>query len=129
MQEDVGGDVVGEVADDVELVAEFGEVAGEDVGFEDLYVGVVAEAEAEFGGEGAVELDGDEASGAGGEDFGDGAVAGTDLDDRALGEVAEGVGDAVAGGVVDEEVLSEFGSARLAHGSRVNSGAGSNLKR
>ena len=40
---------------------------------------------------------------AGGEDLGDGTVAGTDLDDGAGGEVAEGAGDAMAGVVVYEE--------------------------
>ena len=43
------------------------------------------------------------------EDVGDGAVAGADLDDGAFADVAESVCDGVAGVVVDEKVLSEFG--------------------
>ena len=125
-EQDVGGDVVGEVADDVEAVRlglgafafEFeqcGEVGFEDVGLVDADVGMIAEAEGEFGGEGGVELDSDETVGAGGEDLGEGAVAGADLDDGAGGEVAEGVDYGVAGAVVDEKVLAEFGFGVVGH--------------
>lgn len=118
VEEDVGGDVVGEVADDVEvfrLGSEGAEVGLEDVGLVDGDVGLVAEAEGELAGECRVELDGDEAVGAGGEDLGDGAVAGADLDDGAVGEVAEGVDDGVAGAVIGEEVLAEFGFGFARH--------------
>ena len=70
---------------------------------------VVAELEGELFGEGWVELDAVKMRGACGEDGGDGAVAGTDLDDGAVVDVAECVGDAVAGGLVGEEVLAELG--------------------
>ena len=69
---------------------------------------LVAEAEGQLGGERAVELAGDEAFGAAGEDLGEGAVAGADLDDGALADVAECVYDGVAGCVVDEKILSEL---------------------
>ena len=119
-EEDFGGDVVGKVSDDVGGFAgrdESGEVGCEDVGVEDLDVEVGAEFEAEFGGEGGVELDGDEAAAARGEDGGDGAVAGADLDYGAGGDVAEGIGDCVAGAVVGEEVLAEGGLS--GHGGSV----------
>ena len=88
---------------------EFCEVELEDVGVVDGDARIVAEFEAELFGEGRVELDAVKMRGACGEDRGDGAVAGTDLDDGASGDVAECVGDAVAGGFVGEEVLAELG--------------------
>ena len=69
-------------------------------------VGVVAKAEGEFAGEGGVELDAVKAAAAGGEEVGDGSVAGADLYDGAVGDVAEGFGDAAAGGFVGEKVLT-----------------------
>ncbi len=74
-----------------------------------LNVGIVAEAEAKFGGEGGVELDGDEAAAARGEERCDSSVAGADFEDGAGGDVAERVDDGLAGAVVGEEVLAEFG--------------------
>ena len=91
------------------LSYEFCEVELEDVGVVDGDARIVAEFEAELFGEGRVELDAVKMRGACGEDRGDGAVAGADLDDGARGDVAECVGDAVAGGFVDEEVLAELG--------------------
>lgn len=67
------------------------------------------EAFAELGGEFSVELDCDEAVGAGGEQRRDGGFAGADFDDGAVGEIAQCVDDGAAGGGADEEVLSEFG--------------------
>lgn len=87
-------------------MGEGGEVCGEDVSFKDLYVGVIAEFESELWGESAVQFNGDESFGAGGEDFCDGTVAGADFDDGAGGEVAESVGDGVTGLIVYEEVLA-----------------------
>ncbi len=75
----------------------------------DRDVGVVAEAEPQFAGEGGVELDAMEAGAAGGEVRGDGAVAGADFDDGAGADVAEGFSDAEGGCLVDEEVLAELG--------------------
>ncbi len=45
----------------------------------------------------------------GGEKSGDGAVARADFYDGAGGGVAEGFGDAAAGGLIDEKVLTELG--------------------
>ena len=90
-----GRDVVGQVADDVDGLASFCErakVGLENVGFDDLDVGVFAEAEGQFGGERVVELDGNETLRAGSQNFGDGAVAGTDFDDGAITQVAERIG-------------------------------------
>lgn len=118
MQQDVRRNVVGQVANDVGGFAGLqigAEVSVEDVGFDDLYVGVVAIVEGEFGGEGAVEFDADQALGAFGEDAGNGAVAWADFNHSAVGDVAQGVGDAMARGVIGEEVLSEFGLAGLGH--------------
>ena len=69
-------------------------------------MGLLAEAELEFGCEGAVKFQGDEAPGAGGQDVGDGAVAGADFDNGAAGEVAEGIGDTALGVCIDEKVLA-----------------------
>ncbi len=109
VEEDAGGDVVRKVADDVGGFVwgdVGGEVDGEDVGFNDLDGRGVAEAEAEFGGEVGVELDEEEAAAAGGEEVGDGSVAGANLDDGSVGGVSEGFGDIFLGAVVDEEVLA-----------------------
>jgi hypothetical protein len=72
-------------------------------------VGIVAKAEGEFAGERGVELNAVQASAAWGKQTRDGSVAGTDLDDRAVGDIAERVGDADAGILVNEEILAEFG--------------------
>jgi hypothetical protein len=74
-------------------------------------VRLIAELEAKFCGEGAVDLDTDEAATSRGENRSDGSVAGANLDDGVVAGIAEGVGDGEAGSVVDEEVLAEFGSA------------------
>ncbi len=109
-EEDLRGDVVGEIAEDEQGLAGGGggggEVEGEDVLLED---GEEAgwEPGAEMGGEAGVELDGEDVGGAGDEGRGDGAGAGTDFDDGAGGEVAERGGDALNGLRVVEEVLSE----------------------
>ena len=71
-------------------------------------VRVVAEAEGEFAREGRVELDAVEMGAARCEQGGDGAVAGADLDDGALAEIAQRAGDTKRGGFVDEEVLAEL---------------------
>ena len=42
-------------------------------------------------------------------------MTGADLDDGALAEVAERVGDTVPGGIVDEEVLSQLRLAYFMH--------------
>ena len=82
------------------------EVGLKDVGFDDLDIGVVAEAETQFGYESAIELYGDEALGTFGEDGCDGSMAGADLDDGAGGNIAEGICDAIAGCIVGKEVLA-----------------------
>ena len=84
----------------------------------DFDVGLVAKAKAELGGESWVELDEDEAAGAGSEQVGDGAVAGADLEDGAGGDVAEAGGYVVAGDVVGQEILAELGLASLGHTGR-----------
>ena len=76
---------------------------------------MVAEAEGQLGGERAVEFAGDEPFGAAGEDFSECAVAGTDLDDGALADIAESVYDGVAGCVVDQKILSELRLMRHGH--------------
>ena len=81
----------------------------ENVGVVDGDAWVVAEFEGEFFGERGVELDAVKVRGACGENTGDGAVAGADLDYSASRDVAECVGDALAGGFVGEEVLAELG--------------------
>ena len=121
-EEDGRGDVVGQVAEDEEGLAgsggSGGEVEGEDVlvDYGDVLCGELG---AEVGGEGGVEFDGDEAVGAGGESVGDGSGTRTDFDGGAGGEIAEGVGDALDGGGVVEEVLSEFGFGGHGVGSGV----------
>jgi len=121
-EEDGRGDVVGQVAEDEEGLAgsggSGGEVEGEDVlvDYGDVLCGELG---AEVGGEGGVEFDGDEAMGAGGESVGDGSGTRTDFDGGAGGEIAEGVGDALDGGGVVEEVLSEFGFGGHGVGSGV----------
>lgn len=111
MEQDVRGEVVGQVADDEELfgwLRQGGEVYVEDVALDDFDVGLRGEAFAEARGEFAVEFDGDEAAGAGGEQVRDGGFAGADFDDGAVSEVAEGIDNGVAGRGTDEEVLAEF---------------------
>lgn len=89
-------------------LCEGGEVDVEDVALDDFDIGPGGEAFAEARGEFAVEFDGDEAACAGREQVRNGGFAGADFDDGALGEVAEGIGDGVAGRGADEEVLAEF---------------------
>ena len=111
MEQDVRGDVVRQVADNIEgftLRSQRSQVGREDVGFEDFDSGVFAEAEAQFGGKGAIEFDRDQALGARREDVGDGAVAGTDLDDSTLREVAQRVGDPVARVLIDKKILTKL---------------------
>lgn len=118
LQQDIGSDVVGEVSDDVGGFSwwdESAEVGFQDVDFDDLDIWLVAEAEGEFGGEGAIQFEGDEPFAAAGEYLGDGSVAGANFDDGTLGHVAEGVHNGVAGGVVDKEVLTEFGLVYHGH--------------
>jgi hypothetical protein len=87
---------------------EGGEVDVEDVALDDFDIGVRGEALAETRGELAIEFDGDEAAGAGREQVRDGGFAGADFDDGAVGEVAEGIDNGVAGRGTDEEVLAKF---------------------
>jgi hypothetical protein len=56
-----------------------------------------------------VQFHGHEMRGAGGQRRGDCPAAGTDLDDRALPDVADRVRDAFDGARIDEEVLAELG--------------------
>lgn len=119
--EDGRGDVVGQVADDEELLAGFegdgAKVNGENVLAVQLEVWEAAlggEAVFEVGGEDGVDFNGDEASGACGEELRNGATAGADFDDGAGGDVAEGRDYALDGLLVAEEVLAEFGF--LGHG-------------
>jgi len=91
-EEDLRGDVVGEIAEDKQGLAGGcgggGKVEGEDVLLED---GEAAgwEPGAEMGGEAGVKLDGEDVGGAGHEGASDGSGAGADFDDGAVGEVAE----------------------------------------
>lgn len=111
LQKDVRGDVVGKISDDVcrfALGDEIAKVGLEDVGFDDAYVWLVAEAEGEFGCQGAVEFEGDQGAAATGEDLGDRPVTRTDFDYRALADISERIGDGVASCVIHKKVLSEF---------------------
>ena len=112
MQQDLRGDVVRKIANDVErgcvgcwvgrrLGEQGAEVSLEDVALVNGNVWVIAEPEPEFAGEGRIELDGVKAGAATGEVRGDRAVAGSDLDDGAGAQVAEGTGDAQRGGLVN----------------------------
>src|SRR6185437_11740624 len=100
--QDVGRDVVRKIAYDVGCLA-FGDkraqVRFEHVGLDDLDLRLVAEAEGQLGGEGAVEFERDEPAAAGGEYFGDGSVAGANLDDGPFANIAKCVCDGVAGAV------------------------------
>lgn len=112
VQQDVRGEVVGQVADDEQLFVRPGErreIDIEDVAFDDFDIALRCEAVAEAWGQVAVEFDGDEAFGVRGEQFGDGGFAGADFDDGAAGDVAEGIDNALASRGADEEVLAELG--------------------
>ena len=76
---------------------------------------LVAEAEGKGRGKSVVELDSDQASAAGGQDLGQRTAARADLDDGAVGEIAEGVHDAVPRLIVDEEVLAQLRFTRWRH--------------
>ena len=127
VEEDVGSDVVGQVADYEKLVgrrllvgvdsvrvdgvaAQSGEIGAENVLLEDLDGGQGSKLFAELRSEVAVEFDGDEAVGTGVEQPSDGSAAGSDFDNGAMGEVAEGVDDSGLRRGADEKVLAEFGS-------------------
>lgn len=88
VEQDVGSDVVGQIADDEQLVrilgAEGTEVGSENVLLEDFDVGLIGELGTKARGEIAVEFDGDEATSAAGEDLGDGSAAWTDFDNGAM---------------------------------------------
>ena len=115
LEQDGRGDVVGQVAGDTEALARgrggSGEVEVEHILLDDGYAAGI-EVRAQAGGEIAVELDGENAAGARSKSVGDSAAAGSDFDDRAAGEIAEGRDDPVDGDVVNEEVLTEPGFLR-----------------
>jgi len=96
------------------------EIGGEDVLLEDPDLRLIGELPAEARGEIAVELDGDELTGAAGEDGGNGSAAGSDFEDGAAGDVTERIGDGGLGGGADEEILAEFGAISESHGCSSN---------
>lgn len=108
MRENRRGDVVGKISHDAEFFvacAQCAEVHCEDVGL-DYFDG--GELRAELRGKSAVELDGDEAARAGGEERGDGSGAGTDFDYGFLRQIAERANDGRGGSGIDEKILSQF---------------------
>lgn len=114
MEQDVRGEVVGQIADYEEFfvwLRERGEVDVEDVALDDFDMGLGSEAFAEAGREVAVKLNRDKARGTRSEQLGDGGFAGSDFNDGTLGEIAESVDDGVTGRGADKEILSEFGFA------------------
>ena len=120
VKQDLRGDVVRQVADDIgcllasDVIGEQrGQVGLQNVRVMDRDLRLVAEAEGKFPREGWVELDAVQPPAARREQGGDGPMAWTDFDGGALTGVAESVGDADAGGLVDEEVLAEFGAFLL----------------
>ena len=107
---DGGRGVVGEVGDHLVRLAggdEGVERRFEGVGVDDLHVGPVGEVRLQGRAEGGVELQRDDAARSAGEDLGQRAEAGADLDDGVVGGDVGGVGDALEDAGRDEEVLAE----------------------
>ncbi len=120
-QHDIGGDVVRQIADHVHgfglggtkivqwtgSAADHGrEFSGDKVGFEDLHVGFGRIAHAQLRRQHAIEFDSDDASRPWNQQVGENAAARTDLDDGAVGDVAQRFDDAPRCLPVDQEVLS-----------------------
>ena len=100
-------DVVGQVADDAQGIAERTEVELQRVGFVNAHVVSTREAMAQGARQVAVEFHAMQMPGFPRERFGDGARAGTDLDDRVAGLRIDRLHDGVDNAGVGEEVLPE----------------------
>ena len=83
-------------------------LALQDVALDNLNVGIGIELHTELRGHDAVEFDGDDAASAGGQQRGQGAPSGADLENGGLGYIAERFDDAQSGGVTVEKMLSQF---------------------
>jgi hypothetical protein len=79
----------------------------EDVGVDEVEVGVMGQAGAEEGDQVRVGFDGDDVGGAGGEPFGERAGAGTDLQDQVLRGQFGRIDDAIEVGFVQQKVLPQ----------------------
>ena len=131
VKQDIGCDVVRQIADDeetgrplgvcgrlwlqVRFLGQRGEIGGEDVLAEDGYAGLRGEISHKLRSERLVELDGNEMAGAAREDVCNGAEAGSDFNDGAPRNVAEGVGDGSLRRGADEKVLAEGGAFWFSH--------------
>jgi len=74
----------------------------------DLYIWIGIELHAQLRGHNAVEFDGDDAPSTCGQQGGQGAASGADLEHGGLRYVAERFDDAQCGGVTAEKMLSQF---------------------
>lgn len=106
-----GSDVVGEVSGD-DGGPPLAQVDLKHVGRQDLQVRGRGEAWFKLRGQGAVELDGDEAAGAGEQETGKGALSRADLNDQGFDFRTGGGGDSLQRGLPDQEMLSEPGNGQ-----------------
>src|SRR6266849_3782981 len=125
-QQDVRGDVVGKIADDVSrlgskveagtkgtgLRSENGvELDLEDVPFDDFHVGISGELHAKLRGQHAIKFDSDDPPSARGQQRSQRAAAWADLKHRGVGEIAQSFDNSQSCGLTDQKVLSQFGLA------------------
>ena len=118
------GDVVGQIAEDetflgLMLAAEGREVSREDVGLEDFNLRFRFELLSKVGSQNSVKFDGDNAPGSFGEKLGHRAAPRADFDDQVVRTEVERRGNPPTVTGAGQEMLAEFGSARLGHGKIV----------
>lgn len=121
LQQDVRGNVVRKISDYVDsftLRYERSKVRLENVTFDDPHLWLIAKTKGKLRCERVVEFQRDQAAAAAREDFGNGAMARSDLDHDSLANIAESVDDGVAGSIVYKKILPEFWL--LFHLHRVN---------
>ena len=111
LQQNVRSDVVRKVPNDISRLA-FGhnrsKVGLQNIVFDNLYLGLIAKSEGQFGRKSTIEFQRNQPATAPGQDFRDGPVAGSDLDHGSLAEIAKSVDDGMTGSIVHKKVLAEF---------------------
>jgi hypothetical protein len=111
LKQDVRSDVVRQVPNHVHSFAFWNErskVGLEDVALDNLYLGLVAKPEGQFGRERRVEFKSNQTPTAPGKDLGNRTVARADLNNRAFTGITKSVDDGMAGTIIHKKVLAEF---------------------
>src|SRR5260370_24588057 len=111
LQQNIRRDVVRQIPDDVSGFAigyKRSKVGFENVGFDNLYLRLIAKSEGQFGGQVPIEFQRNQPAAAPDEYLGDGAMARSNLDHGPLANIAKGVDDGMAGSIIHKKVLPDF---------------------